>query len=55
MEYYSKIKTIDAAIKSTAVTTDDYKHSTRAINNLISLMTLTRFIDGLSDKLALHV
>lgn len=54
-EYYNKIKTIDTAIKSTAATIDDYKSSTKAINSLVSLMTLTRFIDGLSDELSFHV
>jgi hypothetical protein len=34
---------------------EDYKTSTKAINNLVSLMTLTRFIDGLNDELSLHV
>lgn len=54
-EYYNKIKSIDTAIKSTAATMEDYKTSTKAINNLVSLMTLTRFIDGLNDELSLHV
>lgn len=34
---------------------DDYKSSTKAINKLIGLMTLTRFIDGLGEKLSMHV
>lgn len=54
-EYYNKIKTIDTAIKSTAATMEDYHNSTKAINNLVSLMTLTRFIDGLTDDLSMHV
>lgn len=54
-EFYNKIKTIDTAIKSTAATMDDYKHSLKAINSLVSLMTLTRFIDGLTDDLSMHV
>lgn len=54
-EYYNIIKGIDTAIKSTAAVMDDYKSSTKAINKLIGLMTLTRFIDGLGEKLSMHV
>lgn len=54
-DYYNKIKTIDTAIKSTAATMEDYKTSTKAINSLVSLITLTRFIDGLNDDLPMHV
>lgn len=54
-EYYNKVKAIDTAIKSTAAAMDDYKHSTRAINSLIGLMSLTRFIDGLDDQISMHV
>lgn len=54
-EYYNTIKSIDTAIKSTASVMEDYKSSTKAINKLIGLMTLTRFIDGLGEKLSMHV
>lgn len=54
-EYYNITKGIDTAIKSTAAVMDDYKSSTKAINKLIGLMTLTRFIDGLGEKLSMHV
>ncbi|XP_053686416.1 uncharacterized protein LOC128735958 [Sabethes cyaneus] len=54
-EYYNKIKTIDTAIKSTAAMMEDYVNSTKAINSLVSLITLTRFIDGLTDDLPMHV
>lgn len=54
-EYYNQVKTIDTAIKTTAATLDDYKDSTRAINSLVSLMTVTRFIDGLNEELSMHV
>ena len=54
-EYYNKVKSIDTAIKSTAAAMDDYKQSTKAINCLISLMSLTRFIDGLDDQISMHV
>lgn len=54
-EYFNKIKGIDTAIKATASAIEDYKDSTRAINKLISLITLTRFVDGLGDQLSMHV
>lgn len=54
-EYYNQLKKIDTAIKATAALMDDYKTSTKAINSLISLMSLTRFIDGLNDELSMHV
>lgn len=55
VEYYNSIKAIDTSIKATASSIDEYKHSGRAINKLISLITLTRYIDGLSDQLSMHV
>lgn len=55
-DYFQKLKSIDTAIKSTAAQMDDYKGSTEAVNKLISLMTLTRYIDGLNgDTLAMYV
>ncbi|XP_055622563.1 phenoloxidase-activating factor 2-like [Toxorhynchites rutilus septentrionalis] len=54
-KYYNRIKTIDTAIKSSAATREDYRLSTKAINNLVILMTLTRFIDSLNDDLSMHV
>lgn len=55
VEYYNRIKSIDTAIKASASTIDEYKESTRAINKLISLMTLTRFVDGLGEHISMHV
>lgn len=49
-EYYHKVKSIDTAIKTTAAHMNDYKSSTEAVNKLISLMTLTRYIDGLNGE-----
>lgn len=54
-EFYNKMKGIDTAIKATASTMDDYKDSTRAINKLISLVTVTRFVDGLNENVSMHV
>lgn len=54
-EYFNKIKSIDTAIKATASNMEEYKDSTRAINKLISLITLTRFVDGLGEQLSMHV
>lgn len=54
-EFYNQIKKIDTSIKSTAALMDDYKSSTKAINSLISLMSLTRFVDGLNDELSMHI
>lgn len=54
-EFYNKIKAIDTSIKATASTMDDYRGSTKAINNFISLITLTRFIDGLNENVSMHV
>lgn len=54
-EYFNKIKGIDTAIKATASGIEEYKNSTRAINKLISLITLTRFVDGLGEQLSMHV
>ncbi|XP_055630413.1 uncharacterized protein LOC129771106 isoform X1 [Toxorhynchites rutilus septentrionalis] len=54
-EFYNQVKKIDTSIKATAALMDDYKSSTKAINSLISLMALTRFIDGLNDELSMHV
>lgn len=54
-EFYNQVKKIDTSIKATAALMDDYKTSTKAINSLISLMSLTRFIDGLNDELSMHV
>ena len=55
VEYYNKIKTIDTAIKATALTLDEYKGASKAINKLISVMTLTRYVDGLDEQLSMHV
>lgn len=54
-EYYNRVKSIETAIKTSASMMEDYRHSIKAINKLISLMTLTRFIDGLGEKLSMHV
>lgn len=55
-EYYHKVKTIDTAIKSSAAQMEDYKHSIEAVNKLISLMSLTRYIDGLNgEQLSMYV
>lgn len=54
-EYYNKIKSIDTAIKTTVASMEDYKFATSEINKLISLMTLTRFIDGLGEQLSMYV
>lgn len=55
-EYFQKVKAIDTAIKTTAAQMEDYKRSTEAVNKLISLMTLTRYIDGLNgENLAMYV
>lgn len=54
-EYLKKIKSIDTAIKATASGIEEYKNSTKAINKLISLITLTRFVDGLGEQLSMHV
>lgn len=54
-EYFNKIKGIDTAIKATASGIEDYKNSTKAINKLISLITLSRFVDGLGEQLSMHV
>lgn len=55
-EYFQKVKAIDTAIKTTAVQMDDYKGSIEAVNKLISLITLTRYIDGLNgENLAMYV
>lgn len=54
-EFYNQVKKIDTSIKATAALMDDYKASTKAINSLISLMSLTRFVDGLNDELSMHV
>lgn len=49
-EYYHKVKAIDTAIKTSAGHMKEYKSSTDAVNKLISLMTLTRYIDGLNGE-----
>lgn len=54
-EYFNKIKTIDTAIKSAVSTMDDYKAHTKVINSFVSLITLTRFVDGLSEEISMHV
>lgn len=55
-DYFHKVKAIDTAIKSTAAQMNDYKGSIEAVNKLISLMTLTRYIDGLNgETLAMYV
>lgn len=56
IEYYHKLKSIDTAIKSSAAQLDDYKKSMEAINKLISLMSLTRYIDGLNgEQISMYV
>lgn len=55
VEYYNKIKSIDTAIKTAAASTEEYKFATSEINKLISLMTLTRFVDGLGEQLSMFV
>lgn len=54
-EYYNKIKSIDTAIKTAAASTEEYRFATSEINKLISLMTLTRFVDGLGEQLSMFV
>lgn len=55
-EYFHKLKSIDTAIKTSAAQMDEYKGSTEAVNALISLMTLTRYIDGLNgENVAMYV
>lgn len=54
-EYYNKIRAIDTAIKTSVANMDDYRGSTRIINPFISLLTLTRFIDGLAEDISMHV
>lgn len=55
-EYFHRVKSIDTAIKSTAAQMEDYRSSTEAVNKLISLMSLTRYIDGLNgENLAMYV
>lgn len=55
-EYYHKLKSIDTAIKTSAAQMTDYKSSIEAVNKLISLMTLTRYIDGLNgEQLSMYV
>lgn len=56
IEYYHKVKSIDTAIKSSAAQLDDYKRSMEAVNKLISLMSLTRYIDGLNgEQISMYV
>lgn len=56
IEYYHKLKSIDTAIKSSAAQLDDYKKSMEAVNKLISLMSLTRYIDGLNgEQISMYV
>lgn len=54
-EYFNKVRSIDTAIKSFAASSPDYSDSTRAINKLISLITLTRYVDGLDENLSMYV
>lgn len=54
-EFYNKIKAIDTSIKATAASMEEYKDATKAINCLISLITVTRFVDGLGDTFSMHV
>lgn len=54
-DYYNKIRQIDTAIKSSAASMEDYKSHARVINSFVSLITLTRFVDGLSEDISMHV
>lgn len=54
-EYYNKMRTIDTAIKSSVANMDDYKSHTKVINSFVSLITLTRFIDGLNEEISMHI
>lgn len=55
-EYFQKVKAIDTAIKSSAAQMEDYRGSMDAVNKLISLMSLTRYVDGLNgDQLSMYV
>lgn len=54
-EYYNKIKSIDTSIKTTVGSLEDYKLALTEVNKLISLMTLTRFVDGLGEQLSMFV
>lgn len=55
-DYFEKLQSVELGIKSKAAQMDDFKDSINAVNKLISLVTLTRYIDGLNgDTLALYV
>lgn len=54
-DYYNKIRQIDTAIKSSAASMEDYKSHAKVINSFVSLITLTRFVDGLSEEISMHV
>ncbi|XP_061509328.1 uncharacterized protein LOC133392700 [Anopheles gambiae] len=54
-EFYQTLKKLDTRIKSVTANTEDYKDPSQAMNKFISLLTLTRFVDGLDGPLASHV
>lgn len=54
-EYYNKIKRIDTAVKSTANSTQEFLGATRQINAFVELISTTRFIDGLDEKLSMII
>lgn len=54
-DYYNKIKRIDTAIKSTANSTQEFAGATRQINAFVELLSTTRYIDGLDEKLSMIV
>lgn len=54
-EYYNRIKRIDTAIKSTANSTQEFAGATRQINAFVELLSTTRYIDGLDERLSMIV
>ena len=54
-DYYNKIKNLETCIKTNIALMEEYKNSIPAIQKLISLITLTRFIDGLGENLSMSV
>lgn len=55
VEYFKRIKQVDTAIKSTANAMEEFRGATRQINAFVSLMSTTRYIDGLGETLSMIV